>query len=245
MEYFGNTQLIGITVPKLNDYFTHRRKKSIYPARKDLINISSAFTYAVNQSYLKENPCKYFKRFKIPEKLPLFFTERELEILLKTIDEPELKDLVEFAVQTGLRQMELLTLQWSQINFKSKILILDNRNHLTKSQKIRTLPLSNKALQILSRKMSINRSEIIFTLNDKNITQKFISKKFKSYVLKAAINSKLNFHSLRHTFASWLVQRGVSIYEVSRLLGHADIKTTEIYAHLRREDLRSAVDILN
>ena len=221
MKYFGNTQLIGITVPKLNDYFTHSRKKSIYLARKDLINISSAFTYAVKQDYLKENPCKYFKRFKIPEKLPLFFTERELEILLRTIDEPELKGFVEFAVQTGLRQMELLTLQWSQINFKSKILILDNRNHLTKSQKIRTLPLSNKALQILSRRMSINRSELIFTLNDKKLLKSIYRKKFKSYVLKTTINSKLNFHSLHHTFASWLVQRGVSIYEVSKLLGHS------------------------
>jgi len=50
---------------------------------------------------------------------------------------------------------------------------------------------------------------------------------------------------LRHTFASWLVQKGVSIYEVSKLLGHADIKTTQIYAHLRSDDLRNAVKVLD
>lgn len=62
---------------------------------------------------------------------------------------------------------------------------------------------------------------------------------------KTSLNFKLNLHSLRHTFASWLVQRGVSIYEVSKLLGHSDIKITEIYSHLRAEDLRTSVNQLS
>lgn len=74
--------------------------------------------------------------------------------------------------------------------------------------------------------------------------QDYLVKNYKKFVLKAGINPKLNFHSLRHTFASWLVQRGVSIYHVSKLLGHADIKTTEIYAHVRAEDLRASVELL-
>ena len=80
--------------------------------------------------------------------------------------------------------------------------------------------------------------------NDQTMSQDFLSHKFAAYIRKAKINSKLNFHSLRHTFASRLVQRGVSIYEVSKLLGHSDIKTTQIYAHLRNEDLRNAVELL-
>ena len=164
---------------------------------------------------------------------------------MNTIEEQDIKDLVVFAVQTGLRQMELITLEWRQINFKDRILILDNRNNLTKSKKIRTVPLSIKATQILISRDLPKQSELVFTLEGGRITQKFISKKFKSYVIKSKINTDLNFHSLRHTFASWLVQRGVSIYEVSKLFGHSDIKVTEIYAHLRSEDLRSAVDNLN
>ena len=69
--------------------------------------------------------------------------------------------------------------------------------------------------------------------------------KFKSYVKKAEINPKLNFHSLRHTFASWLVQKGATIYDVSKLLGHSTIKSTEVYAHLRVDELRGAVERLN
>ena len=62
--------------------------------------------------------------------------------------------------------------------------------------------------------------------------------------LKAGINAKLNFHSLRHTFDSWLIQNGVSIYEVSKLLGHSNLKVTVIYAHLSSEELRTAVETL-
>jgi len=117
-----------------------------------LINISSAFTYAVKQGYLVENPCKSFKRFKIPGKQPLFFNELQFDLLMNTIEEQDIKDLVVFTVQTGLRQMEFITLEWRQINFKDRILILDNRNNLTKPKKIRTVPLSIKAMQILNNR---------------------------------------------------------------------------------------------
>lgn len=81
-------------------------------------------------------------------------------------------------------------------------------------------------------------------MRESGIKQDWIVHNFKKYVLKANINPKLHFHSLRHTFASWLVQAGVSIYKVSKLLGHSDVKTTEIYSHLRIEDLRNSVEKL-
>ena len=73
------------------------------------------------------------------------------------------------------------------------------------------------------------------------MNQQFISHKIKKIIKQAGINQQLNFHSLRHTFASWLVQAGVSIYEVSKLLGHSNIRTTEIYAHLEIGNLHEAV----
>jgi site-specific recombinase XerD len=124
-------------------------------------------------------------------------------------------------------------------------LILDNRNHLIKSKKIRTIPLNIRALQKLTEREMKKNSNLIFTYLREPIKQDFISKVFKKFVKKAKINNKLNFHAIRTTFASWLVQKGVSINEVSRLLGHSNIKVTEIYAHLRAEDLRTAVDRLN
>ena len=97
-------------------------------------------------------------------------------------------------------------------------------------------------INILEKRLqALNKSTVVFTYHNQPINQQFISHKTKKLVRLSKINPRLNFHSLRHTFASWLVQKGVSIYEVSKLLGHADIKTTQIYAHLRSDDLRSAV----
>ena len=142
-----------------------------------------------------------------------------------------------------MRQMELITLRWNQVNLKSKIVILDNQTHITKGKKVRMIPLNSKAVGALTNRNK--KSELVFTYKGKPMGQDFITHKFSEYVVKSGLNTKLNFHSLRHSFASWLVQAGVSIYEVSKLLGHSDIKTTQIYAHLRSDDLRRSVALLD
>jgi integrase len=242
---FGNIQLSEITRNDLERYFHNRIKtSSIYSARKDLINISSAFNFAVDAGYLITNPCKGIKRFRLPERQPMFYSKEDFKKLIEVIDNQDLKDIVLFAINTGLRQMELITLDWRQINLKENILVLDNQSHITKSKRIVTIPLNTICVEILQRRIEKNEVNV-FTLFDNPIDQGWLSRNFKNYVVKAGINPKLNFHSLRHSYASWLVQAGVSIYVVSKLLNHSDIKTTQIYAHLQRDDLRSAVNQLN
>ena len=141
--------------------------------------------------------------------------------------------------------MEILSLEWGQINFKDRTLILDNRHHITKSKKIRNIPLSVNAFQILTELEKIKSSNLVFNIQPDKTNQNKLSTAFKKYVYKSKLNPNLKFHSLRHTFASWLIQRGAPIYEVSKLLGHSDIKTTEIYAHLRSEDMRNSINLIN
>ncbi|MFA3783184.1 tyrosine-type recombinase/integrase [Melioribacteraceae bacterium 4301-Me] len=95
-----------------------------------------------------------------------------------------------------------------------------------KVKKVRTIPLSVKALQILTERQLIEIAEFVFTINNNSINQNTLSHKFHEYAIKANINPKLNFHSLKHTFASWLVQKGVSIYEVQKFLGHSNVSVT-------------------
>jgi len=246
LEHIGDVSIDSITVRIAEEYLQYRiRSKSIYAARKDHINLSSAFSKAVREGYLLVNPFKNIKRLKIPERLPVYFSNADLERLLKTMNSPDVADITLFTVNTGLRQAEVTSLRWEQIDFTRRLFILDNRGHITKSKKIRTIPLNPTAFSILERRKQGSSSESVFTLSDKPIQPDWLSKLFKSYVRKAKLNDKLSFHSLRHTFASKLVQSGVSIYVVSKLLGHADIKTTEIYSHLRQDDLMMAVNKLN
>lgn len=245
-KYFGITILSSLSPILIEKYIQFRiTSSSIYAARKDLIHLSSAFNKAVKENYLLENPCSNIRRIKLPEKQPKFFTENEYKKLLAVIEDSCFKHLVEIATNTGLRQMELITLNWEQVNFKGRFILLNNRNHITKGKKIRSLPLNLKSLQILNELDLTKTNSYVFNREGKRLTQDYVSRKFKSYVKEAKINPILNFHSLRHSFASWLVQKGVSIYQVSKLLGHADIKTTEIYAHLRAEDLRESINLLN
>ena len=242
-KYFGNILINRISNGQMIKYFENRiNESSIYQARKDLICFSSCFNYAIKQNYIMNNPCKGIKRFKIPEKQPLFFSESEFQTLLRFIDNEVIKDMVIISAHTGLRQMELLTLRWSQIDFKEKALILDNQFSITKSKRVRAIPLNLTALQIFT-KLEINKgnNDLIFSWNGYLFKQNFIGSIFKGYVLKAGLNPKLHWHSLRHTCASWLIQKGVPIFNVQHILGHADIKTTSIYAHIRNEDLSEAL----
>jgi site-specific recombinase XerD len=245
LKYLGDIQLIDLTHKKIEEYIQFQiRTNSIHSGRKDLINIKASLNWAVQNNYLLENPSKSIKRIIPPQKLPLYYTREDFQKLLDVIDKEDVKDLVIFAVNTGLRQSELLNLQFRQVNFNNRTIILDNQTHITKSKRIRSVPLNETAFNIIQKRNN-GREQNVFTIRESGIKQDWIVHNFKKYVLKAKVNPKLHFHSLRHTFASWLVQKGISIYEVSKLLGHADIKTTEIYAHLRSDDLRNAVRVLD
>jgi site-specific recombinase XerD len=102
----------------------------------------------------------------------------------------------------------------------------------------------------LPRVTNISNDNYIFKdSRGKKFRADTVSKWFKSAVIEISkhinLDTSIHFHSLRHSFASCLIQRGVSIYEVSILLGHSDIKVTEIYSHLTPENLRNAVELLN
>jgi integrase len=236
--YLGNIPISDLTVSKLQDYFNYRTSVvSAYAVKRDIANFGSAFKWAIAQCYIAKSPIPKIKKPKLPEKQPLYFSHKEFNKFLLSIDNQDFKDLVILAVNTGLRQMELLTLTKEQIDLKRGILKLDNRTHVTKSKKIRVVPLNERAKEILKRRIGL---EPIFPF-----TQHQTTKLVRKYRAIANIRVELTFHSLRHTFASWLVQKGVPILNVSKLLGHSDIKTTQIYAHVSNNGLLSSVETID
>ena len=246
IQHNGNPLLTELKKEQFIQYKEDRQREvSEYTVRRDLANLSSLFNWGISKGFLKQNFVQGIKKPKLPEKLPIFFDEVSFQILLQNINDKDLSELVEFAVNTDLRQGELIRLEWDQINFKDRSLILDNRNYLTKSKRIRTVPLNIKALQILTEREKYRKGSNVFLMNGNIVDPDPLSRKFKKCVIKSGLNPHLSFHSLRHTFASWLVQRGVSIFEVSKLLGHSDIRVTEIYSHLRADDLLNSVNRLD
>lgn len=246
-KYFGNVPLLELTNCNLRNFIEYRLKEvSKFAVNRDIAYLSSSFNWGMGKRYLNENPVKGIKKYKLPEKQPLFFSETEFQKLLLVIEDKDIRNLVVFAVNSGLRQMELLTLRWEQVNFQEQYIVLNNRQHLTKSKKVRTIPLNLTALQILTERQLQIDSEFVFTYQNKPIKQSFISHKSKKLIKKAGLNEALNFHALRSTFATWLIQKQVPLLTVSKLLGHSSPTiTAKHYAFLLNSDLKESVNVLD
>ena len=93
--------------------------------------------------------------------------------------------------------------------------------------------------------MNTGTAYVFQKVNDVKLNQECVSKDFKKAVRKSKLSERIHFHTLRHSFASILVQKGASIYVVKELMGHSDISTTQIYSHLRKENLIDAIHLLD
>lgn len=244
LSLVGNRLLKSIT-PKHVDLYKTERLKTLSPTSLniDLRTLRAAFYTAVRWKLIVENPFKQIPLMRIPERQPIYFSREDFRIFMGVISENWFKDIVTFAVSTGLRRGELLNLQWKDVDFQRKLIrIQSDANFHTKQGKRRIVPLSDDALRILWAKFENRKSDFVFTRNGIRVLESHVTHKLKSYVKKAGLNPGLHFHSLRHTFASWLVQDGVSIYEIQKLLGHSNIAVTQVYSHLQPEGLHSTVN---
>jgi integrase len=157
------------------------------------------------------------------------------------------KDIVQFAVLTGMRRGEITNLRWKNIDLDKKIIhVVSSPTFRTKAGKKRIVPIHKKLMPILKSRFNVDPEKYVFTHCHRKVKESYVTHKFSDYKTISGIQKKgLHFHSLRHTFASWLVQEGVSLYEVQRLLGHSNISVTEIYSHLQPCQLHSAVNKLS
>ena len=159
--------------------------------------------------------------------------EREGELL------DHLKPMVLLALNTGLRRGELFSLKWADVDLEAQMLTV--RAASAKSGQTRRIPLNDEAHTVLTAWMKRQESTDGYVFPGENGARLTNITKSWAGVVKLAKLNEFNFHDTRHTFASRLVQRGVDLNTVRTLLGHSEIATTLIYAHLAPDNLRSAV----
>ena len=183
---------------------------------------------------------------KLPEKKPVWINEHELNKILSNINSKQLKDIYQILFYTGLRVSELLSLTWSNINLEEKLLFIRNsQTFTTKSGKERAIPMSKKVYNIIYGQPSRFRGELLFLKNGFKFSVEHVSKQFKKALRNTELDENIHLHSLRHSFASNLMKEGANIYYVSKLLGHSRVSTTEIYSHVKTDDLRKSIELLN
>lgn len=248
-NYTGNVDIFSITRQTAQKFISSifsraKRASSLYHR-----TLKAAFNRAIEWEYIQENPFKYVKLPSTIKKIPLFIEEGELNQIIKKTQNTDLKDLFALAFYSGLRLGEILNMKWEHIDFQEKMLYVRNQKGFTlKGKRDRVVPINSKLENILKR-----RFKYILDTDERYIFEKclgvkynadFVSKKFKKSILATGLNSDIHFHTLRHSFASNLVQRGASLYVVKELMGHSDISTTQVYSHLNKESLITAIRLL-
>lgn len=249
ISFCGDIQLNKIdmrTVDKFVYSTFHRTQRGAHLYYRTL---KAAFHKAVEWNYVSVNLFTKVKFPKIQKSFPVFLLEDELLIILANTQYQHLKDIFTVGFYTGLRLGELINMRWDWINFiQNQITVKCSDQFQTKNKKERIVPMNEKVRSIILSRFnsdSHQQSEIVFyRIKNKILYQESISKQFKKIVRNSNLNDKIHFHTLRHSFASVLAQRGVSLYIIKELLGHEDLATTQIYSHLQQQNLKEAVNLL-
>ncbi|HCY76489.1 MAG TPA: hypothetical protein DHV28_11260 [Ignavibacteriales bacterium] len=248
-KHLPDIPLENISSRNIDQYISSVFSNSKYAASMYYRTLKAAFNKAVVWNYIEINPFNKIKTPKTPSSLPVFISEAELIQILDKVENQLHKDIFTTAYYTGMRLNELLNMKWDWIDFNQNLIIIKNSDQfLTKTKQERVIPIHPRVDQILKSRFTLGKEKeshyVFYRVNGVKLNGEFISKQFKKGAKAAKLNSKIHFHTLRHSFASALVQRKVDIYTVQKLLGHSKIQTTQIYSHLQKENLSQAVNLL-
>lgn len=209
--------------------------------------IKGFFKFLVLEDYIKLNPANDLETPKIKRKLPQVLTIEEVD---KLMEQPNvllslgLRDraMMELMYGTGIRVSELLSLQLEDINIMAGFL-----RCLGKGKKERIIPVNQTSIFWIERYISRARNSILKGKNDRTLflnahggklSRQGFFKILASYGEKMGLGKELTPHTLRHSFATHLLENGADLRAVQEMLGHSDISTTQIYTHLTKSRLR-------
>ena len=245
LPLFGETVLAGITPKLLAGYKTQRRIEKAAPAtiNKELQLVRHAFNIALREwEWCRENPMHRVSMEPVRNEVDRWLTANEEEHLLAS-SSPWLREMIGFALHTGMRQGEILNLQWQDVDFVRGVLLVMQSKNGTR----RTIPLNTTVYELLAAKqttMGPLRGPVFTTPLGNELQVRYLAREFCEARNRAGIPD-FRFHDMRHTFATRLVQRGVDLYKVQRLLGHKTSVMTQRYAHHSPESLREGVNVLD
>lgn len=241
--------LTDVTVDRLQDYLAWRYQQSLSArsTARFLSTVRRFYGYCVNQGIMREDPSLTITSPRLGKALPHTLSERETERLLQAPD-PELaiglRDIamIELMYSSGLRVSELISLELSQISLRQGVLRV-----LGKGSKERLVPVGEQALLAVEEYLAKARPELLkqqsvntvfLSGRGQQMTRQTFWYRIKHYAKQAGITKHLSPHTLRHAFATHLLNHGADLRTLQMLLGHSDLSTTQIYTYVAKERLK-------
>ena len=221
----------------------HTNPPSKATIRKNVGALKTALKQAAKWKIIPASPLEGYQPVKNADvQRERYLTPAEEKKLRKSLRvvRPYFRAMILLGLNTGMRRGELFKLTWKDVDFKNKLLMV--RAETAKSRRVRHIPMNEEAIKALQTLDRGEPDDAVFP----GRRGKFLNNTAGPWrrLLSEAGVQNLNFHDLRHTFASKLVQKGIDLYTVQKLLGHSDPKLTARYAHLAPDYLRKAVEVL-
>jgi integrase/recombinase XerD len=242
-----------ISAQQLKEFVKELAKTEIAISSQSRVvsGIRSFFTFLLIEDKINEDPTEFLETPKVNQKLPTVLNVDEIELMLQSVDlsKPEghrNKAIIETLYSCGLRVSELISLRLSDLYFEEGFIKIKG-----KGNKERLVPIGGSAQRAI--RFYVENSRIMLDIDPKAADIVFLSRKGKKLsrvtiftiskeaAVSIGLNKNISPHTFRHSFATHLIEGGADIRVVQEMLGHESIVTTEIYTHLDKDYLRSAI----
>ena len=242
-------ELFNVEQQDINQFFVYRKQQGM--SKRSVARILSSlkrfYGYLLREGLIQSDPCELIDAPRLAPALPESLSENDVESLLQA---PEIvsalgfrdRAMLELLYATGLRVSELVELSFQQVNFRQGCLRV-----VGKGEKERLVPVGEEAMDWLERYLNQARpmilgarqSDYLFVTNrGSSMTRQGFWHIIKRYANQAGIDKHLSPHTLRHAFATHLLNHGADLRVVQLLLGHSDLSTTQIYTHIAQQRLK-------
>ncbi len=234
--------------PNIEGYTAYltRAGKSNATVIRAIASLKSFYGYMVLSGHMTVNPALGLTPVKAERKLPQILTSKEVELLLA---QPECTDfkgyrdhaMLELLYATGIRVSELIGMNVENLNLSAGLVRCSGRG------KSRVIPLYPAAVKALANYVEHIRPQMVgrpkeralfVNMNGERMSRQGFWKIIKQYQEKAGIQKEITPHTLRHSFAAHLLENGADLHSIQEMLGHADISSTQVYAHLVKQKLK-------
>ena len=249
-KWLAGKSFISVNSKHIQDYFSERQKNNIGSSTQAriLTCLHSFYQYLLTNQLISKDPTEQLSQPKLEKKLPVFLNIQEVEKLLEAPSGSSLfgqrdRAMLELLYSCGLRVSELINLSYHNINLKEEFIRIHG-----KGNKERVLPMGEMAIDYLMKYetnarpvlLKNGQSDSYFLSNRGNaMSRQNFFYIIKAYANQVGIDKPLSPHSLRHAFATHLVQQGADLRSVQLMLGHSDISSTQLYTHIQNAQLKA------
>jgi len=249
---FGSINVRSINQSHANDLVKRLKNKDLKnkTANKVLTIFKQIFNFAEIEGYIHKNSLRGYPNLKVEQGRIDFLTSQEILQLLRANGTEDIYPLLVVALNTGMRIGEITGLCWDRINFDTKqIEVSRNQTRFglkdsTKTSLVRYIPMNEEVQKVLWSLLRLQKDLKFAFVDSKRSAYSpdhFSQRYFRKALERAGVR-KINFHILRHTYASQFMMNGGNVYDLQKILGHTKVEMTMKYAHLSMNHLANAVN---